>query len=307
MSILKKIFSVTNSNDKSSKIITLLGCSLKLKNNSIKNLLREQKIETVHAVQRTISTAILHQKTFLPYKNYYRGKDLVIVGAGPTLNKFEPIENSIYIGCNRVFLFNKIHFDYLFTIDKVGIEQYWQDFLEYSGNNCIKFIGDQNLGEHFQIPESYILKFPEGKIRRYKTGMGYLPDKFELDIDTMPLANGSSVALQAVQFALYTNPKRIFIVGVDCTVAQKKHFVGTSYDNSKRNESAKECDDYNILMWQKFKNFAKIYYPETELISVNPIGLKGLFKDVYTKSYIEEHSELKNELKSNLIYLENLK
>ncbi len=40
------------------------------------------------------------------------------------------------------------------------------------------------------------------------------------------------------------------------------------------------------------KGFAKTYYPETEIISVNPVGLKGLFHDVYTESYLNEHSEI---------------
>ena len=40
------------------------------------------------------------------------------------------------------------------------------------------------------------------------------------------------------------------------------------------------------------KKFAEVYYPETEIISVNPIGLKGLFRDVYTESFLTEHPEI---------------
>ena len=36
-----------------------------------------------------------------------------------------------------------------------------------------------------------------------------------------------------------------------------------------------------IKLWLKLKKFAKTYYPDTEIISVNPVGLKGIFKDVY--------------------------
>jgi hypothetical protein len=42
--------------------------------------------------------------------------------------------------------------------------------------------------------------------------------------------------------------------------------------------------------WNEFKKFASIYYPKTEIISINPIGLKGLFKDIYTDksgSYVD--------------------
>ena len=35
--------------------------------------------------------------------------------------------------------------------------------------------------------------------------------------------------------------------------------------------------------WEEIKAFALTYYPETEIISINPVGLKGIFKDVYQK------------------------
>ena len=33
--------------------------------------------------------------------------------------------------------------------------------------------------------------------------------------------------------------------------------------------------------WKRLKLFANKLYPGTEIISVNPVGLKGLFKDIY--------------------------
>ena len=44
--------------------------------------------------------------------------------------------------------------------------------------------------------------------------------------------------------------------------------------------------------WKKMKEFAELYYPDTEIISVNPVGLKGLFKDEFTETYIENKLEL---------------
>lgn len=270
-------------NEEKHKIINILGLKIKLKRKQeidFQKLLNGTRVRIIQDVQRSINTALLHQKTFPPFKNKYQGATMVLVGAGPTVNKFTPLPNAVYVGCNRAFLLDKIKFDYLFSIDKVGIDQYYEDFLAYTGNNCIKFIGDQNKGKDFQIPESYVLKL--GNIKRYKTVSGYLPDRFPLDIDTEPLGNGASVALQAVQFMLYTNPKKIYIVGIDCTTASKKHFVGKSFNNESRNENSKQVDDYNIMSWQKIKEFAQTYYPETEIISINPVGLKGIFKDIYT-------------------------
>ena len=36
-------------------------------------------------------------------------------------------------------------------------------------------------------------------------------------------------------------------------------------------------EDYKLM-----KEFAGLHYPETEIISVNPVGLKGIFKEIYT-------------------------
>ena len=39
--------------------------------------------------------------------------------------------------------------------------------------------------------------------------------------------------------------------------------------------------------YAQMKMFARFYYPETEIISINHVGLCGLFKDVYTDEYLE--------------------
>ena len=40
------------------------------------------------------------------------------------------------------------------------------------------------------------------------------------------------------------------------------------------------------------KKFSALHYPDMEIISVNPVGLKGMFHDVYTQSYLDAHPEL---------------
>ena len=54
--------------------------------------------------------------------------------------------------------------------------------------------------------------------------------------------------------------------------------------------------------WKKIKEYRDSKYPDIEIISVNPVGLKGLFTDVYTKSYVDEHPEL---LKENVKIMDN--
>lgn len=279
---LKTIFSIENGNIKGEKFLTIFGIRIKYKTQE--GRMQAQKIAIIRGVQRSITASVVNQKAFSEFKNIHNGKNIVLIGAGPTVSYFEPIKDAIYVGCNRAFLLDNVKFDYLFSIDNAGINQYYDKFAAYEGNNCIKFMGDQNLGKNFQIPESYINSLKNA--RRYKTTAGYLPDKFTLDIDTEPLGNFCTVSLQALQFILYTNPKRIYLVGIDCTVATQGHFTGATYDNSLRNESAKKNDENAVKYYKQLKRFAEIYYPDTEIISINPVGLKGMFKDEYTQSYL---------------------
>lgn len=289
MKITKKIFSICN--DKSNrKIITILGIKIKIRRRvtkeQINEMLQTHRNAILRGVQRSISTAFLHQKTFGAFKNMNKGKEVVLIGAGPSVKYFKPIKGAIYVGCNRAFLLDNIKFDYLFSIDKAGIDQYYEDFANYRGNNCIKFLGDQNLRKGFQIPESYINQLEN--VRRYKTDAGYLPSKFSLDIDSEPLGNFCTVSLQALQFILYTNPKKIYIVGIDCTVATEGHFSGKTFDNSLRKESVIKNDENSIKHYKMLKDFVENYYPDTEIISINPVRLKGIFKDEYTQEFLEK-------------------
>lgn len=242
-------------------------------------LLEKFALKNYYTTERLIKTSLLHQKTFSEYKNINAGKEVVILGAGPTLNKYVPIKNAVHIGVNRTFLFDKVNLDYLFAIDKEGIKQYYKEFTNYKGNNCIKFIGDQNIDKNFQIPEDIANQIES---KRYKTTGHYLPDRFALDLEASPIGNFATVTLQAMQFALYTNPKKIYLVGIDCNISVKGHFVGKTPDNSTRGQDPKWLDGIQRDQWFSIKPFLEMYYPNIEVISINPIGLKGLFKDIYT-------------------------
>ena len=169
----------------------------------------------------------------------------------------------------------------------LGQENYQEGFFKY---DCIKFIGDQNMGPEYQIPQS--LGNGDSNVRRYKTSSNFSPANFALDIDTCALKNSASTSIQAMQFILFTNPKRVYVVGIDCTNSLKQHFVGGAYDNSLRNENVVENDRQHIQAWKDLKVFVNTYYPETEIIVVNPVGLRGIFRDVYTHEYLDKHPEI---------------
>ncbi len=256
------------------------------------NIKNRESIDKISLkVQRSLTVANLHQRTFGEFRNKYEGQVMALIGAGPTVKFLDPLKNAVYVGLNRAFLRNDIHFDYLFSIDKAGLdtgkEQFYDGFLNY---DCIKFMGDQNMGENFQIPQHIMYK--DKKIRRYKTAARFLPDKFALDIDSEPLANSCSCSLQAMQFILFTNPKKVYVYGIDCSCASGQHFTGGAVNNAARGENAKAIDAQHIADWKRLKSFVNTYYPETEIYIVNPVGLRGIFKDVYTRPYLAKHPEI---------------
>lgn len=239
-------------------------------------------------MQRCINIALLHQKTFGEFKNCNQNKTVTLVGAGPTVNFYSPMKNSVFVGCNRAILCEKINFDYIFAIDKIGLKATGKYLIDYKNKNCVKFIGDINCGKDYQIPEDFILKT---NARTYKTTCGVSWDKFTLDIDREPLGAFHSVAFQAIQFILFTNPSKIYIVGIDCA-SNGAHFAGPEHYVSSRGENIEFLQQEQIQEWKMLKEFVDMYYPSIDIISINPVGLKGVFKDMYTRSYLEQHPEI---------------
>lgn len=213
-----------------------------------------------------------HYKTFGKYKNIYSNQDLAIIATGPSLQKYKPISNTINIGINGAVK-SEINLDYFFSIDSDGVAKVAQELSKKE--NIVKFFGIlpnhpyglKESNTKNTISESTVLKYNANKFYVYSK-RPILPTHFNTDIDSTWLVDGGSSTFSAMQFALFTNPKRIYLVGCDCS---------SGYFDGKGGNDATPF----IKVWKELKKFADIYYPETEIISVNPVGLKGLFTDLY--------------------------
>ena len=239
----------------------------------------------------------LHKKTFSKFREIYTGRDVVVVGCGPSLNYYRQVKGAIHIGVNRAFLANNVTLDYLFMQDWFNISTIIADACEYRKNECIKFFGlFPQTDKARQIPDCWAKR---ANALRYYENETVVPleEQIYYGIESFPLAHFWSSGFQALHFAFHTNPKRIFLCGFDCNfrgyfnhqqqkLGADQHLV-TPQENSEH---------LTVLLdgYRKFKKFRKVYYPQTELISVNPVGLRGLYKDVYTEEYIKEHPEIKN-------------
>lgn len=309
------IFSIKN--DKNRKIITILGIKIKLKkkdaeikalHNKISILETKldktlRRIDDVFYQQQVLVQVPTVHKYFTKYKNSNEGLDVVLVATGPTLNFYERINNAKHCGVNGAVRITD-YLDYLFCIDDPILDIALREEIEnYQGNNCLKFFGilPQRL-LHTLNKKSHFTERVLPEIIFKANGMPFLIEdvsrnKWAIDLETEAFGEFAGANFCALQFLLYTNPKRIFLVGTDCT-------AGHAYQD---NEVVKKYgNEFKVDIFKQFKQFKDNVYPNTEIISINPVGLKGIFKDVYTKSYLDSNSELRKELGQNVVLLEEI-
>jgi hypothetical protein len=282
--ILSEMFSIRNEGRFHVKL-TVLGknCTFKKPFPSLHDAVHElhDAVRELNRMQRfNLSTAVLHQKTFLPFKNIHSNREITIVASGGTALRYSPIEGAVHIAVNRSFLLETVVFDYLFIQDYSGsTPSYIEDANNYYPGICVKFYGlttefDTHVVNRV-IPEQHAIR---AKALRYRTDcapiVNYQPE-FAYDISVLPLGCFGSTVFPALQFALWTNPSRIYLVGCDCTM--DGYFIKT--DGDKKKSNFLPVDDV-IKAYHEFKHFASVYYPYTEIVSINPVGLKGVFKDV---------------------------
>jgi hypothetical protein len=220
------------------------------------------------------------------------------MGAGPSLKDYVPLDNCITVGTNGVVLYSGVRLDYLFCQDFFVFknnEKLEQTIMDYPCKKFFRFFAGYpwNLPIHYRDRPD-VEEYCAYNIG-YIDGAGYLLDEafsghmIPLNICNAPMSDFLSVIFPAVQFALWTYPERIYLVGCDCNLGLY-HFNNTLPSPDKI--TLNFLNDHLLPGWQKIKTFAQTSYPDVEIISINPVGLKGLFKDIYTDSYLEKHPDI---------------
>ncbi len=241
-------------------------------------------IRSLQIMAHANAIADTHKRTFTKYKNCHAGKDVVLVATGPTLNYFVPLDNCIYVGLNKAASYGKIRYDYLF----------FQDYAHNQAREILKLMGQHKEAKKFYgilqdviatnwiVPESVAI---HDHAERYYviSQWKYPPVHFTYDIANEPLGDCGNVAFAAMQFIMWTNPRRVFLVGSDMT---------TSYFDKSWSINSKQVTSSWVRGWKEFRDFARTYYPGTRIISINPIGLRGVFADVYTEEYLRDNPEI---------------
>ncbi|TKZ35341.1 hypothetical protein [Brachyspira catarrhinii] len=188
------------------------------------------------------------------------------------MNKYIPIENALNVGVNQAIYYDKAKLDYYFLQDcKNSTKDIPEFIIKNDDGKCQYFFGICDIDYMKDLvseSDSILIK----NAKRYVLDILHSHDNLIYDITSLPLADFESVVFEAIQFIFWTNPKRIYLVGCDAT--NSGHFYN---DKSSLNI------DRLIFGWNRVKEFQKTFYPNTEIISINPIGLKGMFKDIYSK------------------------
>lgn len=232
---------------------------------SICNLVGDSMVEYAGLANEIHET---HMASFSEFKACHRGQTVAVVGAGPTLNYYTQVKGVPHIGLNGVFRKEQLNLDYYFLYHySFG---YCEKLKSYS---FVKFFA---YGDDV-IPECAV---EENHARRFF--VSYRGKRFDTNIEYYPMAGGHwSLIFPVLQFAVYTRPKRILLVGCDCSDA------GQFIPDDLHWYEPRWLDGYI-----GFKDFIAQYYPDIEIMSVNPVGLKGMFHDVYTENYLDAHPEL---------------
>lgn len=246
-----------------------------------KNIIQKKVDEIKVSNSYCIAAAITNHETFAKLKNCNAEREVALCGAGPTLNKYRPIRGAVHVALNRALLNDSVQYDWFIADDWIGINFMQEQLINY---DCKKFFGHQIGCLEREIPESFRIKCHAD---RYYTdsfmNMGFNSD-YVCDIDRMVVGNLPNIALSAMQIILFTNPKVIYLVG--CDASNNGHFTSGCNSNEKRINEEIEwaiAGDKVIQKWKDLKLFAEAYYPNTRIVSINPVGLRGIFEDIDQK------------------------
>ncbi|MBC5690634.1 hypothetical protein H8S37_17110 [Mediterraneibacter sp. NSJ-55] len=240
----------------------------------------QQSIDAVYYETSNLKNMIqcqrIHKKSFQGYRNCFKGKTVVLMGAGPTAKRHKKIKDAVYVGVNNACLLPQVQFNYLFCQDFYMNAEKKHAILNYRKESCTKFFGiipdkriqscrNTECAKHVRrCPKYYII---DGNAKTYYIYDLY-QNKIALDIENEPL-KADGIIFCALQFILHCHPSKIYIVGCDCT-------SGFFYESEITFDNT-----YMIEMWHEFKEYIDEFYSDIEIVSINPVGLKGLFIDYY--------------------------
>ena len=220
----------------------------------------------------------------------------MVTGTGPTFDFYKPIPGAIHMGLNDAIFRDDIHYDYYFVSDYVNQTELFNKILNY-GNEMNIFCGINYRGKDCLIPD--YLRERENVETVYAesydyglNGKGFGDTRkmvYPLDLSVSPFKSYGTTLLMVFQYALWTHPNKICLVGADCSsrhaksANEKEVLIERKGGTGRKKRVAVQSFRYLVRAWKKLAEFAEANYPDIEIVSINPVGLKGVFQDQYTE------------------------
>lgn len=209
------------------------------------------------------------------FKNVHTGKTAILFATGSSLNDFdkgifgENYNEFIKVGVNHIYNHEEItkELDYYFFgdfIDKLPMQQ--EAINNIIPDNTTKIITYENYSDELTfknlttIDVTFSVSFTKN-ISEYKV-------------------MSHSIVFPAISFLLYTGISKIYLVGCDCTKTTSVLSAKSSghfYDN----DATKVIDEHFVDFWKYIGQQTNKHYPNVKIVSVNPVGLKNIFDEVF--------------------------
>ncbi len=231
-----------------------------------------------------------YNKALGKFRNVHKGKFAILFATGPSIKNYQPFEGSeeaINVGVNRIYVYPEIveNLDYYFFGSHYDLDlQHGKDIENVCATaDLVKLASAYENGiSHAQIGRGNIS--PERALE-----LGAIPFENNLEEFSHDIANyallGHSIVFPALQVLLYTGVSRIYLVGCDG-------------GETGRGGLASSGNQHMLFWWHKFKEFKDAHYPEVEIISINPVSLRGVFPDHANVSLMQSLYKKKRNLLS---------
>ena len=205
-------------------------------------------------------------KNLSQFKDIHQGKSAIIFATGPTIKQYTPFEGSeecIKIGLNRIYDYSEI----LKTLDYYYYGSHY--YIDSDHRNKI-----DNICNSFKFT-TLASAYEEGQSHEI-IGRGNITPERALELGSIPFENnlrefsydiakystlGHSIVFPPLQHILYMGVNKLYLVGCD-----------GGFTNGVDSGSQEL-----LFWWKEFTKFKNQYYPQTEIISINPVSLKGWF------------------------------
>ena len=219
---------------------------------------------------------------FEPFKDLHAGMSIAVMGCGPSIDLYDGSKNLIHIGCNELIYSEKFKLDYFFIGDSQagwrGKEKtFYADPDTYKAYRprIAKFVRDHpsadvsmlraNAGAPIDHSVHYDICDRVGTLSEFQKSRQM---SFQTDIVNNYMYSRMSITWEMLQFALWTGPSKIYLMGQDCSYSK-----GTLHNPHHKAYGGVPRVPL-IQRWQEFSAWVKSSYPETEVFIINPVAMK---------------------------------